>query len=37
MGLLIVENNSKISLFIRNGMKKTGFAVNHATGGEKGL
>lgn len=37
MRLLLVEDDLKIVLFIGNGLKEAGFAVDHATNGEDGL
>lgn len=37
MRLLIVEDDNKIALFIKNGLKEAGFAVDHATNGEDGM
>jgi len=37
MRLLLVEDDLKIALFIRNGLKEAGFAVDHVTDGEDGL
>ena len=37
MRLLLVEDDKKIALFIKNGLKELGFAVDHTTNGEDGL
>jgi two-component system OmpR family response regulator len=37
MRLLLVEDDLKIALFIKNGLEETGFAVDHVTNGEDGL
>lgn len=37
MRLLLVEDDIKIALFIKNGLKEEGFAVDHAEDGEEGL
>lgn len=37
MRLLLVEDDLKIALFIGNGLKETGFAIDHTTNGEDGL
>ncbi len=37
MRLLLVEDDLKIALFVGNGLKEAGFAVDHATDGEDGL
>jgi two-component system OmpR family response regulator len=37
MRLLVVEDDSKIASFVVNGLKQNGFAVDHASDGEKGL
>jgi len=37
MRLLLVEDDKKIALFIKNGLKEEGFAVDHAEDGEDGL
>jgi two-component system OmpR family response regulator len=37
MRLLLVEDDIKIALFIKNGLKEAGFAVDHAENGEDGL
>lgn len=37
MRLILVEDDEKIALFIRNGLKESGFAVDHVTDGEEGL
>ncbi len=37
MRLLLVEDDLKIALFIQNGLKEAGFAVDHAADGEDGL
>ena len=37
MRLLLVEDDKKIALFIKNGLKESGFAVDHSTNGEDGL
>lgn len=37
MRLLLVEDDKKIALFIKNGLKEEGFAVDHAKNGEEGL
>lgn len=37
MRLLLVEDDGKISLFVRKGLKEAGFAVDHADNGEDGL
>jgi len=37
MRLLLVEDDLKIALFIRNGLREAGFAVDHVTNGEDGL
>ncbi len=37
MRLLLVEDDIKIALFVKNGFKEAGFAVDHCTNGEDGL
>ncbi len=37
MRLLLIEDDEKIALFIRQGLKQEGFAVDHARDGEEGL
>lgn len=37
MRLLLVEDDQKIALFIKTGLKEAGFAVDHADNGEDGL
>jgi two-component system, OmpR family, response regulator len=37
MRLLLVEDDGKIALFIKNGLKEAGFAVDHIADGENGL
>ena len=37
MRLLLVEDDKKIALFILNGLKEAGFAIDHITNGEDGL
>jgi len=37
MRLLLVEDDKKIALFIRDGLRQEGFAVDHAEEGEDGL
>jgi len=37
MRLLLVEDDLKIALFIGNGLKEAGFAIDHTTNGEDGL
>ncbi len=37
MRVLVVEDDSKIASFLVNGLKQNGFAVDHASDGEKGL
>jgi two-component system OmpR family response regulator len=37
MRLLLVEDDKKIALFIKTGLKEAGFAVDHTTNGENGL
>jgi two-component system, OmpR family, response regulator len=37
MRLLLVEDDAKIATFIAKGLKAAGYAVDHATDGEKGL
>src|SRR5215469_1374843 len=37
MRILVVEDDSKIASFIVNGLKQSGFAVDHANDGEDGL
>lgn len=37
MRLLLVEDDTKIALFILNGLKEAGFAVDHMANGEDGL
>lgn len=37
MRVLVIEDDQKIASFIVNGLKQNGFAVDHATDGEKGL
>ncbi|RJQ43800.1 MAG: DNA-binding response regulator [Nitrospiraceae bacterium] len=37
MRLLLVEDDKKIALFIKNGLKQEGFAVDHAQDGQDGL
>ncbi len=37
MRLLLVEDDLKLSVFIKNGLRENGFAVDHAQNGEDGL
>jgi two-component system OmpR family response regulator len=37
MRLLLVEDDTKIALFIKNGLREEGFAVDHTENGEDGL
>jgi two-component system OmpR family response regulator len=37
MRLLLVEDDTKIALFVRDGLRQEGFAIDHAEDGEKGL
>ncbi len=37
MRLLLVEDDKKIALFVRNGLREAGFAVDHLANGEDGL
>lgn len=37
MRLLLVEDDKKIALFVRNGLRQEGYAVDHAEDGEQGL
>ena len=37
MRLLLVEDDDKIALFVSNGLKEAGFAVDHMNNGEDGL
>jgi two-component system OmpR family response regulator len=37
MRLLLVEDDKKIALFVKTGLKEAGFAVDHADNGEDGL
>jgi two-component system OmpR family response regulator len=37
MRVLVVEDDSKIASFVVNGLKQSGFAVDHASDGEQGL
>jgi DNA-binding response OmpR family regulator len=37
MRLLLVEDDLKLSVFIKNGLRENGFAVDHAENGEDGL
>ncbi len=37
MRLLLVEDDQKIALFVKTGLKEAGFAVDHASDGEDGL
>jgi len=37
MRVLVIEDDSKIASFVVNGLKQNGFAVDHASDGEKGL
>ena len=37
MRLLLVEDDTKIALFIKNGLREAGFAVDHAKDGQDGL
>jgi two-component system OmpR family response regulator len=37
MRLLLVEDDHKIALFVKSGLKEAGFAVDHAANGEDGL
>ena len=37
MRLLLVEDDHKIALFVKTGLKEAGFAVDHADDGEDGL
>src|SRR2546430_9319451 len=37
MRILVVEDDKKIASFVVNGLKQSGFAVDHASDGEDGL
>ena len=37
MRLLLIEDDSKIALFVKTGLTEAGFAVDHAVNGEDGL
>jgi two-component system OmpR family response regulator len=37
MRILVVEDDKKIASFVVNGLKQSGFAVDHATDGEEGV
>ena len=37
MRLLLVEDDKKIALFVKTGLKEAGFAVDHAANGEDGM
>ena len=37
MRVLVIEDDNKIASFVVNGLKQNGFAVDHASDGEKGL
>ncbi|HTL15618.1 MAG TPA: response regulator, partial [Patescibacteria group bacterium] len=37
MRILVVEDDKKIASFVVNGLKQSGFAVDHASDGEQGL
>src|SRR4030095_843565 len=37
MGVLVVEDDKKIASFVVNGLKQSGFAVDHSANGEDGL
>ena len=37
MRILLVEDDAKIASFISKGLKAAGYAVDHASDGEKGL
>ena len=37
MRLLLIEDDQKIALFVKTGLKEAGFAVDHAADGEDGL
>ena len=37
MRVLVIEDDRKIASFIVNGLKQSGFAVDHASDGEEGL
>jgi two-component system OmpR family response regulator len=37
MRILVIEDDSKIASFVANGLKQSGFAVDHAVNGEDGL
>jgi len=37
MRLLVVEDDSKIASFVVNGLKQSGYAVDHCADGEEGL
>src|SRR5437879_1249850 len=37
MRILVVEDDSKIASFVVNGLKQSGFAVDHCKDGEEGL
>ena len=37
MRLLLIEDDKKIALFVKTGLRESGFAVDHATDGEDGL
>ena len=37
MRILVVEDDKKIASFVVNGLKQSGYAVDHAAEGEQGL
>ncbi len=37
MRLLLVEDDTKIALFVKNGLREAGFAVDHVANGEDGM
>ena len=37
MRLLLIEDDKKIALFVKTGLKEAGFAVDHAANGQDGL
>ncbi|MDJ0819704.1 MAG: hypothetical protein QNJ58_26110 [Desulfobacterales bacterium] len=37
MRLLLIEDDQKIALFVKTGLKETGFAVDHVIDGEDGM
>ncbi len=37
MRILVVEDDKKIASFVVNGLKQSGYAVDHSADGEEGL